>query len=287
MVNSTVSAKQLIEDQVKGILVEPLEAASVVLQAGPTVFNSSEPLRIKTLEDGFDPGIVGENELIPDGGEAAFGEIKLMPTERKSIKAIIRTSNELIRQSTVGVSQTLQARLVKDVANKLDNELLTGTGLDEADEPNDGIIGLINQPGLATAPISLTDTDPYLDALAAMAAKEVTPNRFILNGTDFFELRKIKDADGRYIVNGGPAEGAPYKLFEIPVTITNKLARGKGILANMNDVAVVRDIDPQVTILTERYAEYDQVGIRVTCRYDLGLLRKDSVLLLDTEATED
>lgn len=277
MVNSTVTAPQLIEDQVKGILVEPLEAASVVLQAAPTVFNSSEPLRIKTLEDGFAPGIVGENELIPDGGEASFGEIKLMPTERKSIKAIIRTSNELIRQSTVGVSQTLQARLVKDVANKLDNELLSGTGVDG------GITGLLNQPGLETAPISLTDTDPYLDALAAMAAKEVTPNRFILNGSDFFALRKIKDADGRYIVNGGPAEGAPYKLFEIPVTITNKLAPGKGILANMNDVAVVRDIDPQVTILTERYAEFDQVGIRVTCRYDLGLLRTDSVLLLDTE----
>lgn len=278
MVNSTVSAPQLIEDQVKGILVEPLEAASVVLQAGPTVFNSSEPLRIKTLEDGFAPGIVGENELIPDDGEASFGEIKLMPTERKSIKAIIRTSNELIRQSTVGVSQTLQARLVKDVATKLDNELLSGTGA------SDGITGLLNQPGLETAPISLTDTDPYLDALAAMAAKEITPNRFILNGSDFFELRKIKDADGRYIVNGGPAEGAPYKLFEIPVTITNKLAPGKGILANMNDIAVVRDIDPQVTVLTERYAEYDQVGIRVVTRYDLGLLRKDSVLLLDTEA---
>ncbi|MGP5343980.1 phage major capsid protein [Corynebacterium casei] len=278
MANSTTTAPQLIEDQVKGILVEPLEAASVVLQAGPTVFNSSEPLRIKTLEDGFNPGIVGENELIPDDGEATFGEIKLMPTERKSIKAIIRTSNELIRQSTVGVSQTLQARLVKDVATKLDNELLSGTGA------SDDITGLLNQPGLETAPISLTDTDPYLDALAAMAAKEITPNRFILNGTDFFELRKIKDADGRYIVNGGPAEGAPYKLFEIPVTITNKLARGKGILANMNDIAVVRDIDPQVTILTERYAEYDQVGIRVVTRYDLGLLRKDSVLLLDTEA---
>lgn len=278
MVNSTTTAPQLIEDQVKGILVEPLEAASVVLAAGPTVFNSSEPLRIKTLEDGFEPGMVGENELIPDGGQAVFDEIKLMPTERKSIKSIIRVSNELIRQSTIGVSTTLQARLVKDVANKLDDELLAGTGAD------DSITGLINQPGLDTAPMSTTDTDPYLDALAFLAAKEITPTRFILNGGDFFKLRKIKDADGRYIMSGGPAEGTAYKLFEIPVTITNKLPAGKGILANMKDVAVVRDIDPQVTILNERYAEYDQVGIRVKTRYDLGLLRSDSVLLLDAEA---
>lgn len=277
MVNSTTTAPQLIEDQVKGILVEPLEAASVVLAAGPTMFASSEPLRLKTLESGFEPGIVGENELIPDGGEAGFGEIKMMPTERKSIKTIIRVSNELIRQSTIGVSQTLQARLVKDVQTKLDDELLNGDGVD------DGITGLLNQPGLEYVPGSTTDTDPYLDAIAYLAAKEITPTRFILNGSDFFKLRKIKDADGRYIMQGGPAEGTTYKLFEIPVTITNKLAPGRGILANMKDVAVVRDIDPQVTLLTERYAEYDQVGIRVSTRYDLGLLRKDSVLLLGDE----
>lgn len=276
MVNSTTTAHQLIEDQVKGILVEPLEAASVVLAAGPTVFNSSEPLRIKTLEDGFAPGWVGENEQIPDGGEADFGEISLMPTSRKSIKSIIRVSNELIRQSTVGVSATLQARLVKDVANALDDALLAGDG------SNDTVTGLLNQPGVQTAPMSLDDTDPFLDALAHMAANEVTPTRFILNGSDFFELRKIRDNNGRYILQGGPAEGTAYRLFETPVTVSNKLPRGKGILANMADVAVVRDIDPQVTILNERYAEFDQVGVRVKTRYDLGLLRTDSVLLLET-----
>ncbi|MGP5614569.1 phage major capsid protein [Corynebacterium variabile] len=278
MVNTTTTAHNLIEDQVKGILVEPLEAASVVLASGPTVFNSAEPLRIKTLEDGFTPQWVGENEQIPDDGAADFGEISLMPTARKSIKKIIRTSNELIRQSTVGVSQTLQARLVKDVANTLDDALLAGDGAD------DTITGLLNQPGVQTAPMSTTDTDPFLDALAHMAAKEITPSRFILNGSDFFALRKIKDNNGRYILQGGPAEGAQYRLFEVPVSVSNKLPAGKGILANMADVAVVRDTDPTVTILNERYAEYDQVGIRVTTRYDLGLLRSDSVLLLESDS---
>ena len=35
--------------QVSQILVQPLEAASVVLAAGPRIFDSSEPLRIPTL----------------------------------------------------------------------------------------------------------------------------------------------------------------------------------------------------------------------------------------------
>lgn len=277
MVNSTATANSLIEEQVSSLLVEPLEAASVVLAAGPTVFNSSEPLRINTLTDGFTPSWVAENEQIPDDGAAAFGEIKLMPNNRKSIKKIIRVSNELIRQSAVGVSAVLQQRLVKDVANDLDNALLLGTGAD------DTVTGLVNQPGIDTAALSTTDTDPYLDALALAASKEVTPNRWIINGSDFYELRKLKDNNARYVLQSEVAGDTTYSLFGVPVTVTNKLPRGKAILADMSTVAVVRDIDPQVTILSERYADYDQVGIRVTTRYDMGLIRPEGVIVLESD----
>lgn len=275
MANDTTSANTLIQDQVSNMLIQPLEAKSVVLSSGPTVFNSSEPLRIPTITAGFTPGWVGENGLIPED-EAAFGEIQLMPTERKSIKVITRVSNELIRQASVGVSSVLQQRLVADVATKLDTALLTGDGLDNT------VTGLINQPAVTSTAHDVADPDSYLDALALAASKEVTPNRLIVNGGDFFTLRKIKDADGRYLIQETLQEGVEYSLFGIPVTVTNKLPAGKAVLADMSQVAVVRDIDPQVKILTERYAEYDQVGIRVTTRYDLGLLNAEGVILMDT-----
>lgn len=279
MTNDTTTANVLIEDQVSSMLVEPLEAASVVLAAGPTVFNSSEPLRIKKLTDGFTPGWVGENELIPDGGEAAFDEISLMPTNRKSIKTITRISNELIRQAAVGVSTVLQQRIVKDVANMLDDALLNGDGLDNT------VTGIINQPEItkASTPLVVDDADTYLDALAQAASMEVEPNRFIMNGGDFFKLRKVKDADGRYLMSENVQDGVrSYAVHGVPVTVTNKLEPGKAILANTKEIAVVRDIDPKVTILDQRYAEYDQVGIRVVTRYDLGLLRPEGVILLET-----
>lgn len=272
------NSQSLIEEQVSTMLVEPLEAASVVLAAGPTIFNSSEPLRIPTLDHKFDPAWVGENELIPteaDGIE--FGEIMLMPTGRKSIKTIVRVSNELIRMAKQGVSSLLQQRLVKDVRTKLDDALLAGDGVDNT------ITGLLNQP-YDTVPFSLTDTDVFLDALALLASREVTPNRFIMNGVDFFELRKIKDNNGRRLLQADESGEATYRLHGVPVSVSNKIPSGKAVLLNMNDVAVVRDIDPQITILNERYAEYDQVGIRVKVRYDMGLIRQESGLILDTEA---
>lgn len=276
-INST-DARALIQETIVPMLVEPLQAASVVLEAGPTIIDSSAPVRVPTLEDVGDPGWVGENELISDTDTVNFGEIELLPTERKSIKTITRVSNELIRAATQNVSTILETRLVNDVRKKLDDGLLLGTGADNT------ITGIFNQPGTTKLAYDPVDPDSYLDALAAASADEATPTTFYVNGADFYRLRKIKDNNGRYIMTGGPAEGVPYALHGTNVVVSNKVPAGKAALLNIKDVVVVRDVDPRVTLLTERYAEYDQVGIRVVTRYDLGLLRPSTVYILESAA---
>ena len=114
MVNSTTTANELIQEQVASILVQPLEAASVVLSSGPRIFDSSEPLRIPRLVSGFTPAFVAENAEIPES-DADFGELTLMPSDRKGIKALTRFSNELLRQSHVSLDSVMKARLVTDV----------------------------------------------------------------------------------------------------------------------------------------------------------------------------
>lgn len=277
MVTSTTTAQSLIAEQVSNMLVKPLESASVILGSGAQVINSSSPVRIPTIGNHTPLGWVGENELIPEG-DSTFGEISLMPTDRKSIKTIVRVSNELIRSATVGVSAALQSRMVNDVRELLDTELLTGTGADG------GVTGLTNQPGIGTGAYDPTDMDSILDGLAAMAADEITPTHLIVNPADYFTMRKVKDADGRPLLQPDLTAGVQYRLHGVAVVATNKLPAGQAVLADMPSVVVVRDIDPDVTILNERYAEYDQVGIRVRTRYDLGLTRPEGVTLL-TAAT--
>lgn len=276
-INST-AARALIQETIVPMLVEPLQAASVVLEAGPTIIDSSAPVRVPTLADVGDPGWVGENELISDTDTVNFGEIELLPTERKSIKTITRVSNELIRAATQNVSTILETRLVNDVRKKLDDGLLLGTGADNT------ITGIFNQTGTTKLAYNPVDPDSYLDALAAASAAEATPTTFFVNGADFYRLRKIKDNNGRYIMTGGPAEGVPYALHGTNVVVSNKVPAGKAALLNIKDVVVVRDVDPRVTLLNERYAEYDQVGIRVVTRYDLGLLRPSTVYILQSAA---
>ncbi|MDO5503937.1 MAG: phage major capsid protein [Actinomycetia bacterium] len=274
MVNTTTTDAVLIKDQVATMLVEPLEAASVVLAAGPTIFNSSEPLRIPRLTNSGTVEWVGEGEQIPDDYAATFDEIALMPTSRKSLKSITRVTNELIRAATIGVDKVLQQRLVHDVQTKLDDALLNGDGT------NDSITGLTAQTGVQAGELDLTSADTFLDGLALASAEEVTPNRWFLNGQDFFKVRKLKDGNGRYILESDVTADTTYRLFGVPVTVTNKLAAGTAILADMSQVAVVRDLDAEVKILTELYAGTDETGIRVVTRYDLGLIRPEAVVKL-------
>lgn len=275
MATDSTNANTLIKEQVADFLVQPLESASVILNAGATVFNSSEPLRIPTITEGVNPEWVGENEQIPED-EVTTGEIALMPTNRKSIKVITRVSNELIRMATVSVSSVLEQRIVSDVRTKLDDALLSGDGVDNS------ITGLLNQPGVTTGAFDASDPDSVLDAIGSLNALEVTPSRIIVSGADFTSLRKLKDSSGRYLLTPDITAGAVGSLFGTPVSVTNKLDAGTAIVGDMSAVAVVRDIDPRVDILRERYADFDQTGIRVVTRYDLGLIRPNAVAVLQT-----
>lgn len=273
----TTAGNSLIRERVADMLVEPLAAASVILDAGPRIIDSSEPVRVPTLATAFNPAWVGENELIPEV-ETTFGELELMPTSRKSIKAIVRVSNELIRMATRGVSQTLQTRLVTDVRDKLDTALLNGDGAD------DTVTGLVNTPGALTGTFDSGDPDSVLDAVAAMSAEEITPTVIYMNGADFFDMRKVKDTTGRALIQPDVTQGARFTLHGIPVRVSSKVTAGAPVLVDMTKVVVVRDLAPAVDILTERYAEYDQTGIRVRARYDIGVLHPSAVLVMSSGA---
>lgn len=281
MTETTTANPELLADQVSSLLVQPLEAASVVLSSGPRIFDTSGVLRIPKLVSGATVGFVGEGGLIPDDADVDFDELVLMPTERKSIKTILKYTNELVRQSVIGIDAVLKARLVKDVSDALDNALLKGDGT------SDSITGIIHQDDVQTAALDVADADSLLDAIGLAVAAEATPNRWFVNGEDFIALRKLKEAvdSSKYLLESDVTAGPTYRLFGIPVTVTNKLTEGTAVLADMSQVAIARDNAPSVTVLSERYAEYDQIGLRVTTRYDLGLLHPEGVIVLSADGS--
>lgn len=284
MALSTATATQLTQEQVQKILVKPLEDTAVFLSSGARVFDSNgSPVRIPKLGAPTTPGFVGENQLIPEV-EAGFDEIHLLPSTMQSIKTITRFSNELARQSVVSLDSALRDRLVKDVSDTLDRQLLSDQG-DGVTTPK----GLFAYDGIQKLTVSAALTlDDLLTAwgMALSADVNMAGLKWILTPQDFVALRKLKDKNGQMLLNADPTADAVFRLFGAPVTVTKRLPKKDGktnraALVDFSQIAVARDMAPTVTALNERYADYDQVGLRVVTRYDAAPLNPEAVVAIE------
>jgi HK97 family phage major capsid protein len=140
--------------------------------------------------------------------------------------------------------------------------------------------GLTNIAGANAGVLNVAQADSLLDGLALAYADEVTPTHWFISGADFISLRKLKDTSGRYLIESDLTKDVTYRLFGLPVIVTNKLATGKAVLVDMKSVVVVRDIAPTVQVLTELYAATGEIGFKVQTRYDLAVTNPVAVTIL-------
>lgn len=270
---TTATLPTLQQSEIQSLLVEPLEAESVFLASGPKIIDTDGPIRIPRVASGLTVGFVGEGAQIPESS-VGLDEVNMLPSTLKSLKVISRVTSEVLRSSAIALDGLLKQRLTTDTAAALDDALFTGTGT------SDTIKGLLKQPGVATGVLDATASDSLLDGIGIARSNEVKPTRWFISPADYLSIRKIKDADGRYILQPDITATGQETLFGVPATVTSRIPAGKAVLADMNLVAVARDVSPSVTVDSSRYFDTDEVALRVVARYDLALLQPKAVTIL-------
>ncbi|BCI55693.1 hypothetical protein NIIDNTM18_49710 [Mycolicibacterium litorale] len=284
MAVSTTSASELTAEQVVKILVKPLEEAAKFLAAGPRIFDTASPIRIPKLGAPTTVSWVGENEQIPEASPD-FDEIELLPSTMKSLKTLTRYSNELARQSVIALDAALKDRLVTDVAAKLDSQLFSASG-DGTTTPQ----GLFAWSGTQTLAVGGALTLDHLhdaEALALGANVDPASMRWVMTSRELIKLRKIKDTDGRYIVQSDVTAAGGYTLLGHNVIVSNRVPDTTGgtptaraALVDFSKVAVARDLAPSVKVLDQTFGDFDQLALRVVCRYDAKPLNPEAVVKL-------
>lgn len=265
------------------MLVNQLAQQSTFLAAGPQIFDTADQLRIPRISSGVTAGFVGEGVQISDG-DVAFDEVTLLPSTLKSLKVLVRFSNEMARQSVIALDATLRTTLVTNVAEALDAALWDGAGTSNT------IKGIFKQTGIATGTLDLTDADSLIDGLATAQGNKVSPSHWVMTAASFAKLRKLKvgTTDARYIFDPSTIQnGTAFQVFGLPVIITDNIpdatAKARVALVDFSKVAVARDVDAEVKLLDQTWGDYDSLGLRVVTRYDVALLQAKAVTLL-TEA---
>ena len=281
---TTAAGGALTQQQVADLLLQPLQAKSVFLAAGPRIFDTDggNNLRIPKLVSSTGATFVAEGATIPDD-DTTFGEITLLPKTMQAVKVITKVSDELLRQSIVALDQVLKDRLVTDIAAALDNAFINGTGTTQP-------LGMLAAAGTQSIVVTgAATTDLLYDMSAKLLTANVDPTgaRWLITPYVFNVLRKTKaSGTGDYMIQPDLTAAGKFQLLGWPVDVTSRIPTGgsatyysKIVLWVPSLYAVARDIAPEVKVLTERYADTGQVGIRVQARYDAAPLYPEAVVI--------
>lgn len=298
MTVNTGDIAALIQTVVSRALTQPLEQASSFLATGVNIADSAVPVRFPRLRGHFAPTWVGESEQIPEYDGAAFDSVPLLPSTLKSIKTLLRLSNESLRQSLLSLDTVLTARLVADVQAALDTQAWSSAGNGTA-LPK-GVFHTDNVAGFAKVNVNgVLSLDHLHDAFGRALADDVPLSglRWVMSPGQLTALRKIKESSGsnKYVVTENIGEGpAGLRLLGVPVTLSKRLATtGTGatlkeqiLLMSPNTWQVVRDLSPTAVVDKSRYLDTDETGLRIVCRFDWGpLLPEANVLLQNVTPT--
>ena len=218
--------------------------------------------------------ILAENTQVA-AQDAAFGVVNLGAFMYSS--KLVLVSFQLMNDSAFNLDAYLANALGTRIARIHNNHFTVGVG---TTQPMGAVTasasGKVGTTGQTTSVIydDLVDLIHSVDPLYRPGA------RFMMHDSSVKALRKIKDTTGRPIwtdYEAGMAPGVPPTLLGFPVEINQDMpvmsTNAKSILFGAFDTYMIRDVlGVQVMRLTERYADYGQVGFLAWARADGNLL---------------
>jgi HK97 family phage major capsid protein len=162
--------------------------------------------------------------------ESDTPQIERITIPLHELSALPKASQRLLDDSAFDIEGWLAGRIADKFARAEANAFVNGDGIDKpkgilthSKAPNEeagwGELGYV---------VSGTDGgigagDPLIDLVYALEAPYRANATFVLNSRTAGEIRKLKDADGRFLWSDGLAAGEPARLLGYPVLIAEDM----------------------------------------------------------------
>lgn len=253
-----------LPDQVGALVVQPVQAASVAIQAVGSVGAGDRVNAYRVPIVTADPTAAWTAE----GDEIAASETSLgedVDTFHK-LAGLTIISSELADDSSPDVAQQVGQGLARDIARKIDAAFFGKRGVGVL-QPRG--LGDITGVGDVEAGASWANTDPFAEAQAKAEGVGARIGSFVANPADALALAKIKRMTGSNepLLASDPTQPARRTVVGVPLltspaveagTIWGLPADGRIVIAIRSDVTLVRD--------ASAYFTSDRVAIRATLR---------------------
>jgi HK97 family phage major capsid protein len=254
-----------------------------VLDAGPVIIDitGAHSVKVPLVNSSVSVGTVAEATTITPS-DPGLSNITLTP---KKLAALTIVDREAIEDSNPALLAVVENSLTRDFAVALDAQLVAGDGTGQNLTGLTGLAGTTSGAATGTNGGSLSATAGFgylADTLGAYEAANADPDKaaWLMHSRTWASIRKISDAQSRPILAADPTQALRPTLFGKPVYISNSIPTAQTvgtssdcstlILADFSQIVIAAARQLELVMSTDAYFATDQVGLRITGRYDIG-----------------
>ena len=194
---------------------------------------------------------------------------------------LTKISVSLVNNSAFDVAGYVISKMATAVGEFLEQELLLG----EADK----LKGIVNSKNIVTTAAAAITADELIDLQSAIKKRFRGQGRFILNPKTLNALRKLKDNDGKYLLNPDIRTGFGYTLLGSPVEesdVMPAMEAGKMAIAfgDFSGLYVKFTEQLELQVLREKYATQHALGVVGWIEVDSKIVEPQKIAILKMKA---
>lgn len=197
--------------------------------------------------------------------------------------ALVLIGKSVENNGSFSVVNFIVNQMAEEIAIFLEKELLTGTGSNAAQ----GAVYTTN--GITAASATAVTSDELITLQAQIKQAYQANACWTMNTATFTAIKKLKDSDGKYLLQNDLSEGFPYRLLGKPVYISDNMpamaAGAKAILyGDYSGLSVNMRENISIEVLREKYATQHAIGVNAWFEFDSKVTDGQKLAVLTMKA---
>lgn len=198
--------------------------------------------------------------------------------------ALVLIGKSVENNGSFSVVNFIVNQMAEEIAIFLEKELLTGTGSNAAQ----GAVHTTN--GITTASATAVTSDELITLQAQIKQAYQANACWTMNTATFTAIKKLKDSDGKYLLQNDLSEGFPYRLLGKPVYISDNMpamaAGAKAILyGDYSGLSVNMRENISIEVLREKYATQHAIGVNAWFEFDSKVTDSQKLAVLTMKSS--
>lgn len=196
----------LAPETVSNTILEKVAEFSPVRGLAQVIAMNGPLLQLPRLVDEVNPQPVAEGAAKPES-EPTFEQIDLKPFE---IGVVVPVTKILLEDAQINLASYLANHVARRFGQKEAAWFVNGNGTTQAE-------GLLTAAEVSENEVAAITSDALIDHFYSLKTTYSANGSWLMNRATMAVVRKLKDADGAYIWQGGIAAGQPATLLGRPV----------------------------------------------------------------------